>query len=85
VALERSLPTSQRYSVMHHGAPQMLDHVLVSRSLMAHYRGAEIHNEALEDELVGYHGIERSPDSFHAPMVVDFDLPQAPPATEAKE
>lgn len=72
VAIERSLPRSQRFSVMHHGAPQMLDHILVSRALMASYRRAEIHNEALGDELVGYHGIERPPESFHAPLVAEF-------------
>lgn len=77
VALERSLPASRRFSVMHHGAPQMLDHVLVSRPLLAYYQAVEIHNEALEDELVGYHGIARSPDSFHAPLVATFALPEA--------
>jgi endonuclease/exonuclease/phosphatase family metal-dependent hydrolase len=74
VAVERSLPRSQRFTVLHHGAPQMLDHILVSRGLMADYRGVEIHNEALGDELVGYHGIERSPESFHAPVVARFAI-----------
>lgn len=74
VAVERSLPRSQRFTVMHHGQPQMLDHILVSRALMASYRQVEIHNEALGDELVGYHGIERPPESFHAPLVAEFEL-----------
>jgi endonuclease/exonuclease/phosphatase family metal-dependent hydrolase len=79
VAVERSLPRSRRFSVLHHGAPQMLDHILVSRALMARYRGCEIHNEALGDELVGYHGVERPPESFHAPVVACFavERPQA--------
>jgi len=73
VSLERSLPESRRFTVRHHGRPQMVDHMLVSRSLLARYRGLEIHNEALGDEVVAYAGIERSPDSYHAPIVAEFD------------
>jgi len=75
VALERSLPDSQRVSVIHHGHPQMLDHLLASRSLMAWFRQMEVHNEALGDELVGYAEIEQSPASYHAPIVAEFELP----------
>ena len=52
----------------------MVDHLLVSRALMAFYRGLEIHNEALGDEVVAYAGIDRSPESFHAPLVAEFEL-----------
>ena len=74
VALERTVPRSQRYSVVHAGRHQMLDHVLVSKTLLAHSRGVEIHNEMLEDELVGYAIGGQSPASFHAPIVAKFDL-----------
>ncbi|CCQ74950.1 conserved protein of unknown function[Include Endonuclease/Exonuclease/phosphatase family dimain] [Magnetospira sp. QH-2] len=77
VPLERSLPQSQRYSVVHHGRPQMLDHVLVSRSLLAWYRSSEIHNEALGDELVGAHAVPGGPESYHAPVVAEFEIPDA--------
>jgi endonuclease/exonuclease/phosphatase family metal-dependent hydrolase len=76
VPVERSIPDSQRYSVLHHGEPVMLDHVLVSRALMAWFRHAEIHNEALEDELVAFATVSRSPVSFHAPVLAEFDLPE---------
>ncbi len=75
VPVERSIPESQRYSVLHHGEPVMLDHVLVSRTLMAWFRHAEIHNEALEDELVAFATVSRSPVSFHAPVLAEFELP----------
>ena len=75
VALETTVPGDRRYSVIHGGRPVMLDHLLVSRSLMAWYRGAEIHNEALGDELVAWARIGDSPDSFHAPVVASFALP----------
>lgn len=72
--VERTLPADQRFTVLHHGRPQMLDHILASRTLFAHFSGAEIHNEMLEDELVAYGRIERPPESLHAPVVGMFDL-----------
>lgn len=72
VPLERSLARSRRFSVVHHGRPQMLDHILVSRSLLARYRTFEVHNEALGDELVTAAVVRGSPESFHAPIVAEF-------------
>lgn len=74
VPIERALPGSRRFSVMHAGQKLMLDHVLVSRVLLCHVRGVEIHNEALEDEVVGYASVHHSPGSYHAPVVAEFDL-----------
>jgi endonuclease/exonuclease/phosphatase family metal-dependent hydrolase len=72
VPLERTAPEARRYSVLHGGRPSMLDHVLVSRPLLRFFKGVEIHNEALGDELVGYANVEASPESYHAPVVADF-------------
>jgi endonuclease/exonuclease/phosphatase family metal-dependent hydrolase len=74
IPTERSLPESGRYSVIHHGHPVMLDHILVSRPLLGLYRGAEIHNESLGDELVSPASIHGSPESYHAPLVAEFSL-----------
>lgn len=74
IPVERAAPESRRYSVLHGGLPSMLDHLLVSRTLLRHFRGVEIHNEALEDELVGYAAVQKSPESYHAPLVAEFDL-----------
>lgn len=74
IPLERAAPESRRYSVLHGGLPSMLDHLLVSRGLLRHFRTVEIHNEALEDELVGYAAVAKSPESYHAPVVATFDL-----------
>jgi endonuclease/exonuclease/phosphatase family metal-dependent hydrolase len=76
VPVERTLADSRRFSVVHHGRPQMLDHLLVSRPLLAWYRGVEIHNEALGDELVTSHAVRGSPESFHAPVVAEFGAPE---------
>ena len=74
IPLELSLPADRRYSVIHHGKRQMLDHVLATRSLAARAAGFEVHNEALGDELVGYMAVDHSPSSYHAPIVVAFDF-----------
>jgi endonuclease/exonuclease/phosphatase family metal-dependent hydrolase len=72
VSLDRSLPNESRYTVLHHGRPQMLDHILVSRSFLAYFKSIEIHNETIDDELVGYAKVDRPPDSYHAPVVAEF-------------
>ena len=77
VPLERALPESQRFSVLHQGRRLMLDHMLVSRSLLAFHQAIEVHNEALGDELVAYATGNQSPESFHAPLVATFRLPRS--------
>ena len=78
VALEHSLPDSRRYSVIHRGRKSMMDHLMVSRALLAAYEGIEIHNEALGDELVAYAAVDDSPESYHAPVVATFGIPPGP-------
>jgi endonuclease/exonuclease/phosphatase family metal-dependent hydrolase len=74
VPLERTLPETRRFTVLHGGRPFMLDHVLVSRALLDRYRSVEIHNEALEDEVEALRRVPASPESYHAPVVATFDL-----------
>ena len=73
VPVERSIARDRRYSVLHHGRPQMLDHILVSRRLLGRLQDVEIHNEMLQDESIGYAKILRSPSSYHAPLVAEFN------------
>lgn len=72
VPVDRALSDGARFSVVHHGRPVMLDHILVSRTLLGRFKGAEIHNEALGDELVSPAGVRASPESYHAPLVATF-------------
>ncbi|MGI9463316.1 MAG: endonuclease/exonuclease/phosphatase family protein, partial [Aestuariivirgaceae bacterium] len=74
VYLERTVPPAQRFSVIHHGEKLMLDHILISHQLLAHYRHFEVHNELLGDELFGYSAIADNPESYHAPVVAEFDF-----------
>ncbi|CAO3449507.1 hypothetical protein [Azospirillum argentinense] len=75
VPLERSVPEERRFTVLHGGDAVMLDHLLVSRALLGWFRSAEIHNEALGDELVAHATVSHSPESYHAPLVARFELP----------
>ena len=75
VAAERSLPESQRFSIIHRGKAQMFDHILVSNNLLAWLRKTEIHNEALGDEVASPAAIADAPESYHAPIVADFENP----------
>jgi endonuclease/exonuclease/phosphatase family metal-dependent hydrolase len=69
VPVEHTIPESSRYTLFHQGRPLMLDHMLLTRNLLAHYRGAEIHNEVLHDESVAFGTDRKYPESDHAPVV----------------
>jgi endonuclease/exonuclease/phosphatase family metal-dependent hydrolase len=75
VPVEATVPSERRFSVIHAGRHILLDHMLVSRGLMRWFHRAEIHNEALGDELVAYASVPGSPESYHAPVVAEFALP----------
>ncbi|MBD1881066.1 endonuclease/exonuclease/phosphatase family protein [Coleofasciculus sp. FACHB-T130] len=75
VPCERSIPEPARFSLLHRGKGRMLDHVLVSRMLLAHYKGSEIHNELLHDESIAFATDKQFPESDHAPVIAEFELP----------
>lgn len=75
VPCENTVPEDRRYSLIHHGRGEMIDHVLVSRALLAFYRGAEIHNEVLPDESGAFRTDAKFPESDHAPLVAEFVVP----------
>ncbi|HEY8160575.1 MAG TPA: endonuclease/exonuclease/phosphatase family protein [Methylobacter sp.] len=77
VPCERTIPEPARFSLIHHGKGEMIDHLLVSRSLVTHYRRAEIHNELLHDESVAFGTDVKFPESDHAPVVAEFELPES--------
>jgi endonuclease/exonuclease/phosphatase family metal-dependent hydrolase len=75
VVLDRSIAEDRRFSVLHHGRAQMLDHILANRPSLAHFRQIEAHNETLADELVSSTRVRKEPGSPHAPIVAEFDMP----------
>jgi exonuclease III len=76
IPCELTIPASLRYSFLHFGQGRMLDHLLVSRALFAYFRQAEVHNELLHDESSSGASDKKFPESDHAPVVVEFALPE---------
>ncbi|MGH3085905.1 MAG: endonuclease/exonuclease/phosphatase family protein [Rubrobacteraceae bacterium] len=74
VPTENTIPESSRYSLFHMGRGEMIDHLLVSRSLLQHHRGSEIHNELLHDESMGFATDKKYPESDHAPVIAEFEI-----------
>ncbi|MEO1204708.1 MAG: endonuclease/exonuclease/phosphatase family protein [Pseudomonadota bacterium] len=72
IVLDRSICDNRRFSVIHQGRPQMLDHILVSRSVYGRFRSIEVFNEALSDEAVGFARVDRPTGSYHACVVAEF-------------
>ena len=75
VPCERTIPEPSRFSMLHLGKGRMIDHLLVSRSLLAYYKGSEIHNEVLHDESIAFATDKKYPESDHAPVIAEFELP----------
>lgn len=74
VSCENTIPESSRYSYLHYGQKRLLDHLLMSQSMLPYYRHSEIHNETLHDESVSFALDTKFPGSDHAPFVAEFEL-----------
>lgn len=74
IPCENTIPQSSRYTLFHRGKGEMLDHLLVSRTLLGKYVKTEIHNETLHDESVAFATDKLFPESDHAPVVSEFYL-----------
>lgn len=75
VPCENTIPEPSRYSLFHMGRGNMIDHLLVSRSLLQYHKGTEIHNELLHDESISFATDVKYPESDHAPVIAEFELP----------
>jgi endonuclease/exonuclease/phosphatase family metal-dependent hydrolase len=76
VPTERNIPEPARYSLLHNGKGKMLDHILVSRTMLAYFKGSEVHNELLHDESIVFASKIFYPESDHAPVIAGFELPE---------
>ncbi len=75
IPCENNIPDSSRFSLYHLGRGEMIDHVIVSRSLFRFFDHTEIHNEALSDESGAFRTDTKFPESDHAPVIAEFTLP----------
>lgn len=62
-------------SMLFHGRAMRPDHILASRALLGWYRELEVHNELLHDEAVALATHAPSAESYHAPVVAEFERP----------
>jgi endonuclease/exonuclease/phosphatase family metal-dependent hydrolase len=69
---EFSIPEQSRFSLLYFGEKQMIDHIIVSRPLLAYYRNTWVHNEGLPDETGAFRTDVLFPESDHAPVVAEF-------------
>ncbi|VVB72847.1 Endonuclease/Exonuclease/phosphatase family protein [uncultured archaeon] len=76
VPTERNIPEPARYSLLHNGKGKMLDQILVSRTMLAYFKGSEVHNELLHDESIVFASKIFYPESDHAPVIAHFELPE---------
>ncbi|KKO20496.1 MAG: endonuclease [Candidatus Brocadia sp.] len=74
IPCEKNIPESSRFSLLHLGKGEMLDHIIVSRPLLRFFRNAEIHNEALPDESGAFRQDVKFPESDHAPVIAEFEI-----------
>lgn len=74
IPCENNIADSSRYSLLHLGHGEMIDHVIVSRGLLSRFVRAEIHNEALPDESGAFRVDAKFPESDHAPVIAEFEL-----------
>ncbi|GAB4360399.1 MAG: endonuclease/exonuclease/phosphatase family protein [Gammaproteobacteria bacterium] len=69
-----AIPDSVRFSHLHHGHGNLLDHLLISQSLLPYFEQAVIYNENLHDESLPFMSDIKYPESDHAPFVAQFAL-----------
>lgn len=69
-ALEERVAEDRRYTVIHHGRLETLDHLLASHELTHGHVATEVFNEGLEDEVL----TSRPVGSLHAPVVAEVEI-----------
>ena len=61
-----------RFTHLHHGQGNLLDHMLISQALLPVFQDAAIHNENLYDESLKFASDAKFPESDHAAFVARF-------------
>lgn len=72
VPCSRGVPESIRFSHLHHGRGNLLDHMLISQSLLPYFVEADIFNENLHDESLPFNFDSKYPESDHAAFLAEF-------------
>lgn len=75
IPCSKAIPESVRFSLYRHGDGNLLDHMLMSQSILTHFRHAEIHTENLHDASLPFSSDTKDPESDHAAFVSEFSAP----------
>jgi len=75
IPCELNVPPEQRFSLIHRGKGNMLDHVIVSQAFYPCWVETNIFNEVLPDESIAFATEQKFPESDHAPVVAHFQVP----------
>jgi len=75
VSCSRSVAESIRFSHLHEGRGNLLDHMLMSQAMLPYLREVQIHNENLHDESLPFASDAKYPESDHAPFLAQFSEP----------
>lgn len=73
ISCSSGIAESARFSHIHHGQGNLLDHLLFSHSMLSRFQSAAIHNENLHDESLPFMSDNKFPESDHAGFVARFD------------
>lgn len=63
------------FFAFHRGKGRMLDHLLISRNLLEYFKRSEVHDELPHDETIAFATDTGFPESDHAPVAVELELP----------
>lgn len=69
-----AIAESLRFSHLHHGQGNLLDHMLISQSMYNRFVKAAIFNENLHDESLPFAVDKKYPESDHAPFLAKFEV-----------
>ncbi|WP_339719194.1 endonuclease/exonuclease/phosphatase family protein [uncultured Paraglaciecola sp.] len=67
-----AIAESIKFSHLHHGKGNLLDHMLISQSMYHLFVKADIFNENLHDESLPFASDSKFPESDHAPFLATF-------------
>ncbi len=77
IPCELNVPPDERYSLIHHGKGNMIDHIAVSQAFYPYWAHTSIFNEMLADESIAFATDVIFPQSDHAPVVASFAVPDS--------
>ncbi|QID18255.1 endonuclease [Nitrogeniibacter mangrovi] len=75
ISCSRSVAASIRFSHLHEGHGNLLDHLLMSQAMLPYLHRVQIHNEDLHDESLPFTSDRKYPESDHAPFLAEFTEP----------